>query len=147
MHKLGTTKRPLKVAIIGSGPSGLYAAEALIKSGIHFQVTIFEKLPHPYGLVKYGVAPDHIKMRQLTTYFSKVFEHPSVTLQCNTEIGKDISIETLKNTFDDLIFCYGCENDYRLDIPGNTWAGHQNFPDFQKFAWKLIFKIFYFTFK
>lgn len=72
-------KNQLKVAIIGSGPSGFYVADALINSGLAVEITILEKLPCPYGLIRYGVAPDHQKLKRVANTLDDIAEHPSVT--------------------------------------------------------------------
>ena len=69
---IGTAARPLRVAIIGSGPSGFYAAEALLKSTVTVFVDMYERLPVPYGLVRSGVAPDHPKLKQVTLVYDKI---------------------------------------------------------------------------
>ena len=67
MSVLGTSERPLRVAIVGSGPSGFYTADYLLKQSLNIKVDMFDKLPAPYGLVRYGVAPDHVKINQIST--------------------------------------------------------------------------------
>ncbi len=77
------TKTQLKVAIIGSGPSGFYVADAIINSGISVEITLLEKLPCPYGLIRYGVAPDHQKLKRIANTLDTIAEHPSVTFLGN----------------------------------------------------------------
>ena len=72
MTQLGSDKNPLRIAIVGSGPSGFYAAEALIKSNIDVKVDMLERLPSPYGLVRSGVAPDHPKLKQAILLYDKI---------------------------------------------------------------------------
>ena len=91
------TKNQLKVAIIGSGPSGFYVADAIINSGISAEITLLEKLPCPYGLIRYGVAPDHQKLKRIANTLDTIAEHPSVNFLGNVELGKDISLEEIKH--------------------------------------------------
>ena len=77
---LGSATNPLRVAIVGSGPSGFYAAEALFKSPLTVRVDMIERLPVPFGLVRYGVAPDHPKLKQPTLVYDKIAQSPGFTL-------------------------------------------------------------------
>ena len=95
MANLGTEQNPLLVAIVGSGPSGFYAAEALIKSDIEVNVDIIERLPSPYGLVRSGVAPDHPKLKTAINLYKKIADNPHFNLIANVTVGRDISIEDL----------------------------------------------------
>ncbi len=84
-----TTERPLRVAVIGTGPSGVYAAEALIKqTPLPAEVDVFDRLPTPYGLVRYGVAPDHLTIKSVTKGFEKTFSDPRVRFLGNVEFGR-----------------------------------------------------------
>lgn len=130
MTSLGTEVRPLKVAVVGSGPSGFYAAEALIKSEHHVQVNMIEKLPAPFGLVRYGVAPDHPKLKQVNLLFHKIAQDPDIHFYGNLEVGKDLSVDELKSTHHAVIFCSGAETDRRLGIPGEDLAGSHTATEF-----------------
>ncbi len=90
---LGTAGNPLRVAIIGSGPSGFYAAEALFKSPLTVRVDMLERLPVPFGLVRYGVAPDHPRLKQPTVVFDKIAQSPGFTFLGNVTVGRDVSLE------------------------------------------------------
>jgi ferredoxin--NADP+ reductase len=116
--KLGQETRPLRVAIIGSGPSGFYAAEALLKSDLKVKVDMFEKLPTPYGLVRYGVAPDHPKIKSVTRIYEKVAAREGFEYFGNVDIGKDLSVEELKEHYDAQVYACGAQTDKRLEIPG-----------------------------
>lgn len=122
MNSLGT-EYPLKIAIIGSGPSGFYAAEALLRSSFKVKIDIFEYLPTPYGLVRGGVAPDHQKMKTVTSSYEKIALHEDVRFLGNVCVGKDLSIEELKKYYDAIIFSYGTYADRRLHIPGEDLNG------------------------
>jgi len=114
----GTPENPLRIAIIGSGPSGFYAAEALFKSQHNVQVDMFEKLPVPFGLVRNGVAPDHPKIKNVTRVYDKIASHPQFAFWGNVEIGKDLQVAELEQHYHALIFSCGAASDRRLNIPG-----------------------------
>lgn len=120
---LGTTERPLRVAIVGSGPSGFYAADALFKSGVACHVDMFEKLPSPYGLARTGVAPDHAKIREITKFFEKIAGHPNFSFHGNLEIGKALSVALLRKYYDAVILACGTEISQRMGIPGEELPG------------------------
>ena len=96
MAELGTEARPLRVAVIGSGPSGFYATEALFKADLVCDVDMFERLPTPFGLVRSGVAPDHPKIRQVTKVYERIAEHPRFHYFGNVEIGIRITVNELR---------------------------------------------------
>ncbi len=127
---LGTPERPLRVAIIGAGPSGFYAAEALFKSEKALNVDMFEKLPVPFGLVRSGVAPDHPKIKNVTKVYEKIASNPAFQFFGNVTIGKDISVDELKQFYDALIFTSGAASDRRLGIPGEDLAGSHTATEF-----------------
>ena len=141
MSALGTPERPLRVAIIGSGPSGFYAAEALFKKGANIKVDMFDKLPVPFGLVRYGVAPDHLKIKNVTKVFEKTATNPKFSFFGNVTVGKNISVFELNKFYDAVIFAYGAESDRHLGIHGEDLVGsytatefvawYNGHPDFQ----------------
>src|SRR5258708_1589378 len=106
---LGTHDEPLRVAVVGSGPAGFYAAEALAKhKTIHADVDIFERLPAPYGLVRYGVAPDHQKIKSVTAAYDRLCENPKVRLLGNVHVAEgDISVEELLVHYDQTVIAVG----------------------------------------
>ena len=110
MSNLGASENPLLVAIIGSGPSGFYAAEALIKSDIEVNVDIIERLPSPYGLVRSGVAPDHPKLKTAINLYKKIADDPHFNLIANVTVGEDISIEELSETHHAICSSLVCED-------------------------------------
>jgi ferredoxin--NADP+ reductase len=122
---LGTADRPLRVAVVGSGPAGFYTAEALLKSKqITAEVDLFERLPAPYGLVRYGVAPDHQKIKSVTAAYDKLCENPRIRFFGNVHIGHgDMSVEELSVHYDQVVFAVGCETDRRLGIGGEDLSG------------------------
>ncbi|WP_420596984.1 FAD-dependent oxidoreductase [Deinococcus sp.] len=130
-----TSERPLHVAVIGSGPSGIYAAEALLKQGatpdgIPAEVDVYDRLPTPYGLVRYGVAPDHLKIKSVTALFFKVLSNPGARFLGNVELGKDLSVDDLKAHYDAIIYTVGASADRRLGVPGEDLAGSLSATEF-----------------
>ena len=79
--------RPLRVAVVGSGPAGIYASDILIKSGHDVAIDLYEKMPAPFGLIRYGVAPDHPRIKGIITSLHKVLDQPQIKLLGNVEIG------------------------------------------------------------
>lgn len=130
MSLLGTTERPLRVAIVGSGPSGFYAAESLVKAGIEVVVDIFERLPAPFGLVRYGVAPDHYKIKAVTKVFERIAARANVGFWGNVAIGTDISLAELQRFYDAVLFSHGAAADRRLNIPGEDLPGSYTATEF-----------------
>ncbi len=130
MSSLGTSGRPLRVAIVGSGPSGFYAAESLVKAGIEVQADIFERLPSPYGLVRYGVAPDHPRIKSVTKVFERVAARPNVGYFGNVEVGADIAVAELLRFYDAVLFASGAASDRRLGIPGEELPGSHTATEF-----------------
>lgn len=122
---------PLRVAVIGSGPSGIYSAEALTKQdAVPVQVDIFDRLPTPYGLVRYGVAPDHLGIKSVTRAFEKVLNDPRVRFLGNVEFGRDVTREQLLSHYDALIYAVGASSDRRLNILGEDYAGSMSATEF-----------------
>ena len=130
MSQPGTPDNPLRVAIVGSGPSGFYATEALIKSGLTVTVDMFERLPAPYGLVRNGVAPDHQKLKQAILLYDKIAESEQFNFLGNVTIGSDITVEELKQSHHAIIFTCGAESDRKLGIPGEDLSGSYTATEF-----------------
>ena len=130
MTKIGSLDRPLRVAIIGSGPSGFYAAQALMKAEIEVQIDILERLPSPYGLVRLGVAPDHQKIKNVIGLFERIAAKPNCRFLGNVTVGRDITVEELRRHYDALIFANGAETDRRLNIPGEDLPGSYTATEF-----------------
>lgn len=128
--KLGTESRPLRIAIVGSGPSGFYAAEALAKSDKNVTVDFFDRLPAPFGLVRYGVAPDHAKIKNVIKVYEKTAERENVGFFLNVTVGKDISVPELKKYYDAVLFTCGAETDRKLGIPGEDLSGSHTATEF-----------------
>lgn len=110
--------RPLNVAVIGAGPAGIYASDILAKSGLDVAIDLFEQLPAPYGLVRYGVAPDHPRIKQIIVALYKILQRGDIRLLGNVHVGKDVTVEDLQEHYDAVIFATGSDRDAPLDIPG-----------------------------
>jgi NADPH-dependent glutamate synthase beta subunit-like oxidoreductase len=123
MSNLGTIDMPARVAVVGSGPSGFYAAEALLGSETEVKVDMFDRLPAPYGLVRYGVAPDHGKIKNVTRVYEKTAARPGYSFYGNVEVGRDLSLEELRQYYDAVIFTSGAQTDRHLGIPGEDLPG------------------------
>lgn len=113
----------LRVAIVGSGPSGFYAAEALQKAGAGVQIDLYDRLPTPYGLVRGGVAPDHPKIKSVTRVFDRIASQPGFRFYGHVVIGEDISVTELLQHYDAVVLAYGAQTDRHLGIPGELLAG------------------------
>lgn len=119
MSTLGTTQRPLRVVIIGAGPSGFYAASALLdQPGLDVSIDMYDRLPAPYGLVRYGVAPDHAKIKSVTKLYDRTAADPRFRFFGNVDFGTDITHEDLRRYYDEIIYAVGAQSDRRLEIPG-----------------------------
>ncbi len=123
MTILGTTQRPLRVAIVGAGPAGFYVAETLFKQDLNVKIDMFEKLPAPFGLVRYGVAPDHEKIKNVIKIYEKIASDSRFSFFGNVAVGQSIGVVELKKFYDATVFCYGTEADRRLGIKGEGLKG------------------------
>ena len=122
--------RPLRVAIVGAGPAGIYAADILTKTALDVSVDLFERLPAPFGLVRYGVAPDHPRIKQIIVALHKVLERGDVRLLANVDYGQDISLGDLRRFYDAVIFATGSIKDAPLAIDGVDLPGSFGAADF-----------------
>ncbi len=120
----------LRVAVVGGGPSGFYAAEALLRSGQRISVHMFERLPAPYGLVRFGVAPDHPKLKQVTTVFDRIARMPGFRFIGGVRVGRDVEIAELRAHYHAVIMATGAEIGRSLDIPGECLPGSHSASDF-----------------
>jgi len=116
--------RPLRVAIIGAGPTGFYVADHLLrKPGVTVEVDMFDRLPTPYGLVRLGVAPDHQKIKFVTNAFDKVAACPGFRFFGGVDFGKHVTLADLKTHYHQIVYCTGAQTDRRMGIPGEDLAG------------------------
>src|SRR5689334_1635960 len=107
-QKLGTPARPLRVAIIGAGPAGFYAAEALLKQkDLVCTIDLFNHFPTPYGLVREGVAPDHETIKSVTRVYDRTAANPNVRYFGNVTFGTDVTHEDLKPLYDQIVYAVG----------------------------------------
>lgn len=122
----------LKLAIVGAGPAGIYAADILLKAERKFDVSIdlFDHLPAPYGLVRYGVAPDHPRIKGIITALREVLDRGDIRIFGNVRFGEDLTLDDLKRHYNAVIFATGAVRDADLDIPGIDAEGSFGAADF-----------------
>src|ERR1051325_6122172 len=116
-------ERPLRIAVIGAGPAGIYAADHLIKASESVTVDILDRLPTPYGLIRYGVAPDHPRIKEIITALYRLLNNPRIRFLGNVDYGVDVKPEEMRNFYDATIIATGAEKDRALDIPGIDLPG------------------------
>jgi ferredoxin--NADP+ reductase len=131
----------LRVAVVGSGPAGFYAAGALLAADVPVEVDMLERLPTPWGLVRLGVAPDHPKIKSVSRAFEKIALQPGFRFLGNVEVGRDVTNEELLERYDAVVYAVGAQSDRRMGIPGEdlpgSWAAtefvawYNGHPDFQ----------------
>jgi ferredoxin--NADP+ reductase len=137
----------LRVAVVGSGPAGFYAAGALLAADVPVEVDMIERLPTPWGLVRLGVAPDHPKIKSVSRAFEKIAAQPGFRFLGNVEVGRDIQHDELVDLYDAVVYAFGAQTDRRMGIPGEdlpgSWAAtefvawYNGHPDFQHLEFDL----------
>ncbi len=128
---LGTPARPLRVAVIGSGPSGFYAAEHLQnQADLVVQVDMYDRLPTPFGLVRGGVAPDHQKIKSVTRVYDRIAAHPEFRFFGNVELGRDLTHADLSAYYHAIIYAVGARTDRRMGIPREYLPGSHSATEF-----------------
>jgi ferredoxin/flavodoxin---NADP+ reductase len=137
----------LRVAVVGSGPAGFYAAGALLDAERGIEVDMLERLPTPWGLVRLGVAPDHPKLKSVSRAFERIAEKPGFRFFGNVEVGRDVSHADLVRRYDAVLYAFGAQTDRRLGIPGEelpgSWsatefvAWYNGHPDYQELPFDL----------
>ena len=110
--------RPLRVAVVGSGPAGIYASDLLIKSDVDVSIDLFERMPAPFGLIRYGVAPDHPRIKGIVQSLHRVLDKPELRLLGNVDVGNQVTVEELRDYYDAIIFATGATADRDLNVPG-----------------------------
>lgn len=126
--------RAIRVAIVGAGPAGIYAADALLKSeaaadpGV--SIDLFERMPAPFGLIRYGVAPDHPRIKGIVTALHQVLDKPQVRFFGNVDYPGDLALDDLHRFYDAVVFSTGATADRPLDIPGIDLDGSYGAADF-----------------
>jgi ferredoxin--NADP+ reductase len=138
---------PLRVAVVGSGPAGFYAAAALLGAEPPIEVDMIERLPTPWGLVRLGVAPDHPKLKSVSRAFERIALKPGFRFFGNVEVGRDVSHADLLRSYDAVVYAFGAQTDKRLGIPGEdlpgSWsatefvAWYNAHPDYQELPFDL----------
>ena len=138
---------PLRVAVVGSGPAGFYAAAALLDAHVPVEVDMIERLPTPWGLVRLGVAPDHPKLKTVSRAFERIAAKPGYRFVGNVEVGRDLTHADLTRLYDAVVYAVGAQTDRRLGIPGEelpgSWsatefvAWYNGHPDFQDLEFDL----------
>ena len=124
MSQPGTDANPLRVAIIGAGPTGFYTADHLLKQkNLVVEIDIYDKLPVPYGLVRFGVAPDHQKIKSVTRAYERTAKKPNVRFFGNVKFGQDVLLADLKQHYHQVVFTTGAQTDRKLGIPGEDLPG------------------------
>jgi ferredoxin--NADP+ reductase len=124
---------PLRVAVVGSGPAGFYAAGALLDADLPVEVDMVERLPTPWGLVRLGVAPDHPKLKTVSRAFERIADKPGFRFVGNVEIGRDLHHDDLVRLYDAVVYAVGAQTDRRLGIPGEALPG--SWSAFEFVAW------------
>jgi ferredoxin--NADP+ reductase len=137
----------MRVAVVGSGPAGFYAAGALLAADPPVEVDMFERLPTPWGLVRLGVAPDHPKLKTVSRAFEKIAERPGFRFLGNVEVGRHLRHDDLVRLYDAVIYAVGAQSDRRLGVPGEdlpgSWpatefvAWYNGHPDYQQLVFDL----------
>ncbi|MCP9486565.1 MAG: FAD-dependent oxidoreductase [Gaiellaceae bacterium MAG52_C11] len=142
-----TSAANFRVAVVGSGPAGFYAAAALLASELGVEVDLIERLPTPWGLVRLGVAPDHPKIKAVSRAFEKTAQQPGFRFFGNVEVGRDVSHDELVRLYDAVVYTVGAQTDRRMGIPGEDLPGsfaatelvawYNGHPDFQQLTFDL----------
>jgi len=137
----------LRVAVVGSGPAGFYAAASLLRADVPVEVDLIERLPTPWGLVRLGVAPDHPKIKSVSRAFEKTALQPGFRFLGNVEVGRDVQHDELLEHYDAVVYAVGAQSDRRMGIPGEdlpgSWAAtefvawYNGHPDFQELSFDL----------
>jgi ferredoxin--NADP+ reductase len=138
---------PVRVAVVGSGPAGFYAAGALLDADVPVEVDMIERLPTPWGLVRLGVAPDHPKLKTVSRAFERIADKPGFRFIGNVEISRDLNHGDLAGLYDAVVYAVGAQTDKRLGIPGEdlpgSWsafefvAWYNGHPDYQDLSFDL----------
>ena len=116
--------KPLNVAVIGAGPAGIYASDILVKkTGGNVRIDLIEQMPAPFGLIRYGVAPDHPRIKGIIKSLHRVLDTEQIRLLTNVHIGRDITVDELQQHYDAVIFATGAVGDRHREIPGAQLQG------------------------
>src|SRR6476659_6398091 len=116
-------ERALRVAVVGSGPAGFYAAGHLLGADPPVEVALFDRLPTPWGLVRVGVAPDHPNIKAVSRVFERIAQRAGFRFFGNVEIGRDLDHAELASLYDAVVYAVGAQTDRRIGIPGEDLPG------------------------
>jgi ferredoxin--NADP+ reductase len=131
MTEVGTEAHPLRVAIIGAGPTGFYTADYLMRQeDLVVEIDMFDRLPTPYGLVRYGVAPDHQKIKSVTKVFDRTAAHPNLRFYGNVNFGRHITLSDLREHYHQICYTTGAQTDRHMGIPGEDLQGSHSVTKF-----------------
>lgn len=119
-----------KVCIVGGGPAGFYTAQHLIKARPDVTVDIYERLPVPFGLVRFGVAPDHPEVKNVINAFTQTARRERCSFYGNVNVGKDLSVTELQEAYHAVVLSYGAEGNRRMGVPGEDLSGVYSAKDF-----------------
>jgi len=117
------TESPARIVIVGAGPAGFFAAEALLKGGDAAAIDIINRLPAPYGLVRDGVAPDHQAIKSVARVYSRLLARDEIRYFGNVTLGRDVSVDDLRDRYDQIVYAVGAQSARRLWIPGEDLRG------------------------
>lgn len=124
MSNYGSENNPLRVAIVGAGPTGFYTAEHLFKrDGLTVEIDMYDRLPTPFGLVRGGVAPDHQRIKTVAKAYDRIASNPRFRFYGYVEFGRDVTIEKMREHYHQIVFTTGAQTDRDLGIPGENLAG------------------------
>ena len=127
-----TETHELRIAVIGAGPAGVYSSDIFLRQlkklgeelglGTAARIDLFEKLPVPFGLVRYGVAPDHPSIKFIASALEKTLDNPDIHLYCDVEFGKDVTLDELLERYDAVLFATGASKTSRSDCRAPIWT-------------------------
>src|SRR5262245_23742791 len=131
MSVVGTPEYPLRVAVVGPGPSGMYAAASLLaEPGLNVTVDLFDRLAAPFGLVRYGVAPDHQKIKNVIRVFDKTAQDGRVRFFGNVQLGRELDRADLLRHYHQIVYAVGAQTDRNMGVPGEDLVGSYSSTEF-----------------
>src|SRR5699024_5806229 len=134
--EMSSSQQPFRLAVIGSGPAGVYAAETLLKTKqvkngeLEVSIDLFDRFPTPFGLIRYGVAPDHPRIKGIITALHRILGRGDIRFLGDVEFGTDLTLDDLRRHYDAVVFATGALKDADLAIPGIELDGSHGAADF-----------------